>query len=61
MLATANYGNGRKRVKTKFKRTLTKRKRSDLDFGIKKSIRQYKTKYFAFRDDLVQELTCKFW
>ena len=61
MLATANYGNGRKRVKTKFKRTRTKRKRSDLDFGIKKSIRQNKTKYFAFRDDLVQELTCKFW
>ena len=60
MLATANYGSGRKRVKSKFKRTQTQRKASDLDFGVKRSIRRYKAEYFAFRDDLLQELTCKF-
>ena len=61
MLAVTDYTSGRKRVKTKFKRTQRRRKRPCRELEFKNAIQQYKAKYLAFRCDLLEELKCKFW
>ena len=56
MLAIKNYTRGRRRVKTRLKQIRRKQKESE---EFKTMIQLYKTKYLAFRCELLEQIHCK--